>query len=119
MTIFKTIALVLIASFATMTTASAQSVDEWRAAINKQIAKKQSYPRAAIRKEIEGKARIEIVIDRKGNIVDHTILTSTGAAVLDREIPKLMKRVSPVDAPPASLTVADLTIVLPIAWRLE
>ena len=63
--------------------------------LSKQLLKKQTYPRAALRKEVEGKVRVEINVDREGNIVAHSIKSSSGHDVLDREVPKLLKRVSP------------------------
>ena len=117
------IASVIVASTLMVTgfvsSASAQDMKSWQTEIAKKIAKKQVYPRAALRKELQGKASVEINVDREGNIVAHAIKTSTGHDVLDREVPKLMKRVSPLPAPPAAVTDSELTMVLPLAWALE
>ncbi|MCC3861467.1 energy transducer TonB [Pseudemcibacter aquimaris] len=106
-----------VAGFAT--TANAQDISGWQKEVTKKIAKKQTYPRAALRKELEGRIKVEINVDREGNIVAHSVTESSGHDVLDREIPKLMKRVSPLPAPPAGASDAQLTMVVPLAWALQ
>ena len=100
-------------------TAYAQDISSWQKAVKTKIAKKQKYPRAALRKELEGRIKVEITVDREGNIVAHTVTKSSGHDVLDREIPKLMKRASPLPVPPADVTDAQLTMVVPLAWALQ
>ena len=118
--IVKIILSVVAMSFVTATTAaSAADVNGWRKAVGNEIAKKQSYPRAALRKELEGRAKVEINVDREGNIVAHSIQSSTGHDVLDKEVPKLMKRASPLPTPPSDVTDSELTMVVPLAWVLQ
>lgn len=119
----KIMASVLVATSLALTgfvaSANAQDISGWQKEVSKKIAKKQSYPRAALRKELQGQARVEINIDRSGNIVAHSIQSSTGHEILDREVPKLMKRVSPLPAPPADAADNQLTMVVPLAWVLQ
>lgn len=119
----RVLVLSLVASFLSVTglstVASAADLGSWQKDVNNAIAKKQSYPRAALRKEIEGQVRVEINIDRDGNIVAHSLKSSSGHAVLDKEVPKLMKRVSPLPTPPASVNDNELTMVVPLAWSLQ
>ncbi|MCC3861466.1 energy transducer TonB [Pseudemcibacter aquimaris] len=119
----KTIVSVVVASFIAIsgfaTSAQAADISGWQKEVSKKIAKKQTYPRAALRKELEGKVQVEINVDREGNIVAHSIKASSGHDVLDREIPKLMKRVSPLPTPPADASDAQLTMVVPLAWALQ
>lgn len=102
-----------------VTSANAQDISGWQQSVAKKIAKKQTYPRAALRKELEGKIQVEINVDREGNIVAHSVTQSSGHDMLDREIPKLMKRVSPLPAPPADAADSQLTMVVPLAWALQ
>ncbi len=99
--------------------ANAQDISSWQKEVNKKIAKKQSYPRAALRKELQGRAEVEINVDREGNIVAHNLQSSTGHELLDNEVEKLMKRASPLPAPPAGATDSQLTMVVPLAWVLQ
>ena len=119
----KVLVLSIVASFLSVTgltsVASAADLGTWQKDVNKAIAKKQSYPRAALRKEIEGQVRVEINVDREGNIVAHSLKTSSGHDVLDKEVPKLMKRVSPLPVPPAGVNDSELTMVVPLAWSLQ
>lgn len=121
--VIKVLVSVLVASIMTATgfssSAVAADIDEWQSQVGQAIAKKQVYPRAALRKEIEGKIRLEINIDREGNIVAHSLKSSSGHEVLDREVPKLIKRVSPLPKPPASVKPNELTMVIPLAWTLQ
>ena len=119
----KILASVLVAIAVSTTgftvAANAQDISSWQKEVKKKVAKKQSYPRAALRKELQGQAKVEINVDRDGNIVAHNLQSSTGHDILDKEVPKLMKRVSPLPAPPAEATDGQLTMVIPLAWVLQ
>lgn len=121
--IFKSLVSVVVASFIALSSfagvANAADLNGWQKDVAQSIAKKQTYPRAALRKELEGKIQVEINVDREGNIVAHSIKSSSGHDVLDREIPKLMKRVSPLPTPPADVTDSQLSMVVPLAWAIQ
>jgi len=121
--IFKSAILTLAVSFfmfsATITGANASEIKSWQKKIVKLVAKKQVYPRAAMRKELEGRAKVSVMIDRSGAIQNFDLVQSTGHAVLDKEVPKLMGRISPLPTPPASLSDAQLTFVLPLSWVIQ
>lgn len=99
--------------------AQADDIRKWQTKIVKLIAKKQVYPRSAMRKELEGRAKVRIFIDRSGAIVRHEVETGTGLEVFDKEIPKLMKRINPLPTPPASLKESQLSFVLPLSWVIR
>lgn len=121
--VLKVFVSVMVASIITITgfvaSANAADVSSWQNEVNDAIAKKQVYPRAALRKEIEGNVKVEIQVDREGNIVAQNIKTSSGEDILDREVPKLLKRVSPLPKPPADATESQLTLVVPLAWTIK
>ena len=123
MSIVKVFSSVVIASFISMsgfsTVANGQDLESWQQEIGKAVAKKQVYPRAALRKELQGMAKVEINVDSEGNILTHTLTSSTGHDLLDSEVPKLISRVSPLPAPPASVSDSQLTMTIPLAWVLE
>lgn len=99
--------------------AQAADIASWQRSIVKVVAQKQVYPRSALRREIEGNARVQITIARDGTIANFEILENTGHDVLDREVPKLMERISPLPAPPNELSDDQLTFILPLAWALR
>jgi protein TonB len=97
--------------------ASADEMTDWKRAVAKKVAKKQKYPRAALAREIEGKARVRLVVAADGSITTHEIVEQTGQSVLDSEIPKLVKRLNPLPALPNDRT--ELSFVLPLTWALN
>jgi len=114
------IAFVAIASVGfTSTAAYADDLKDWRVKVVKKIAKKHIYPRSAISREIEGKARVQITIARSGEITNFEILEPSGKRILDAAIPKMIKKLTPLPSPPDSLKDANLTFVIPITWRLQ
>jgi len=99
--------------------ATGNDVKKWQVKIVKLVARKQVYPRAAMRKELEGRAKVRVSIDRSGKILSHEILTPTGLAVFDKEIPKLMKRIKAFPAPPEGMSDTKLSFVLPLSWVIR
>jgi len=119
----KTIVLLALAAFAAPAMITepvvADEVKDWRVSMAKKIAKKHIYPRSAISREIEGKARVKVTLGRDGSIANFEIVQPSGQSILDKAIPKMMKRLNPMPAPPASLPDEKLTFVIPITWRLQ
>ena len=97
--------------------ASAADMNSWKKEVAKKVAKKQKYPRAALAREIEGKAKIRLIVAADGSITTHEIVQETGESVLDNEIPRLVKRLNPLPALPDDRT--ELSFVLPLSWSLN
>ncbi len=95
------------------------SVTEWKTDVVKLIAKKQVYPRAALSKEIEGSAKVQITIDRTGHVTSYNVVQPTGHQELDEDIPKLVQRIDPLPTPPSSLADSDLNLTLPLNWVIQ
>lgn len=98
---------------------AADSIKDWQRSIAMAVAKKQVYPRSALRRELEGSAKVKVTLSRDGTISAFETLESTGHDEFDKEIPKLMERINPLPAPPAELADNDLTFILPLAWVLR
>jgi TonB family protein len=64
----------------------------------------------------EGVASLAFTIDRKGNVLNSQIATTSGSAVLDAEVLALVKRAAPFPPPPAVVVDADLSFVVPIRF---
>ena len=118
---FKKIAsiLAITAGLATVSIAGVNANDtaSWQKAVIKKVMKKQTYPRSAISREIEGRAKVKISVDASGAILSHEVVEATGQSILDREIPKLMKKLDPLPALPEGQTAK--TFVLPLNWSLD
>jgi len=114
------IALVCAGVFITTATpAYADDLKDWQREIVKKIVKSHIYPRSAIAREIEGRAKVSVTIDRSGKITGFEVLEPTGESQLDNVIPKMMEKMDPLPAPPDSLPDDNLTFTIPIAWRLQ
>lgn len=112
------VAIALTFAIGTATTsASASDMNSWKRAVAKKVAKKQKYPRAALAREIEGKAKVRLIVAADGSISSHEVVEETGEAVLDKEIGKLVKRLNPLPALPEDRT--ELSFVLPLSWSLN
>ncbi|GHF14118.1 hypothetical protein GCM10017044_05260 [Kordiimonas sediminis] len=110
------IALTVAISFTGAVTA-AGDMGSWQKAVIKKVQENQKYPRSAVSREIEGKAKVRISVGADGAITAHEVVEATGETVLDREIPKLMERLNPLPALPEGQT--ELTFVLPLNWSLD
>lgn len=97
--------------------AATDTMKSWKTALLRAVTQNQTYPRAALMREIEGKAKVRLVIAADGTITAHEILETTGNDLLDREIPKLVAKLNPLPALPEGQ--ADMKIVLPLEWALQ
>lgn len=96
---------------------SAETLDEWRKQVISKITENRTYPRSALSREIEGRAMVLVMVNADGTITGHNVLQATGQAVLDREIPKIVKRSSPLPALPSG--EQNQNLVVPITWSLN
>ena len=67
MKVFVSVCMASIMVFVGLTgSVNARDINDWKKEVGIVIAKKQVYPRAALRREIEGRIKVEINIDREG-----------------------------------------------------
>ena len=97
--------------------AQADDMKDWQIAVVKSVAKNQRYPRSAIAREIEGKAKVRLVVSADGSITSSEIVEATGEDILDKEIPKLVEKLNPLPALPNGQT--EMSFVLPLTWSLN
>jgi len=95
------------------------TVSDWKVDVAKLIGKKQVYPRAALSKEIEGSAKVQITIDRTGHVTSYDVVQATGHPELDDDIPKLVQRIDPLPKPPSEMSDAELSLTLPLNWIIQ
>jgi len=111
-------AAALLPAFAVPALAS-DNLQSWQKEIVQLVAKKQVYPRAALSREIEGRAKVRLTVDRTGAISSHEVIESTGSDVLDSEIENLVARLNPLPTPPSGISDDNLSFVLPLAWVIQ
>lgn len=112
------VAASLLASAVSIPSAAAESLSSWQASVAKAIGKNQRYPRSAQMRQIEGKAKVRLIVSPDGTITSHEVVEATGQPVLDREIPKLVTRLNPLPALPAGQQ-ESLSFVIPLEWALQ
>lgn len=89
---------------------------EWR--VQDWLAQHRQYPRSARRSGAEGTVWVRFVLDRAGALHGSEVLESSGHAVLDRAALELLQRAAPFPALPATLTLDEIELVLPIEYDL-
>lgn len=94
-----------------------EDLSNWKTAVVKAVSKKQRYPRSALAREIEGKAKVRLMVRADGTIAHHEVVEATGESILDKEIPRLVKRLNPLPSLPAGRE--ELSFVLPLDWSLN
>ena len=83
------------------------------------LSRHKHYPRRARRKRQQGVVEVEFVIDAKGGLLEHRIVTSSGFRLLDDEAQALLERASPMPSIPAELGQPRLSIIAPISFTLH
>lgn len=96
---------------------ASEDMSSWKTEVVRAVAKKQKYPRAALAREVEGKAKVRLTVLADGTISNHELVQSTGETVLDKEIPRLVKRLNPLPSLPEGRE--ELSFVLPLDWSLN
>ncbi|WP_417451467.1 energy transducer TonB [Kordiimonas sp.] len=101
----------------TSNSAGADAMEDWQRAVVQKVAAKQGYPRMAVARQLEGSAKVRLTVTSDGLIRSFEIMEPTGEDVLDRAIPKLIDRLSPL--PPLPAGQDELSFILPLTWSLD
>jgi len=82
------------------------------------VAKQRRYPKLAAQRGWQGEATLRVVVDGSGHLVEVTIQQSSGYDALDKEAVEMVRRAAPFPFA-AGMKKDDLTITLPVQFRLE
>ena len=93
---------------------SSAAVAKWQQSLVAHLARFKKYP--AQGNSAEGVVSIAFTVDRKGNVLNGRVDKSSGSAEFDAEALAMMKRASPLPAPPAEVTDSDLSFIIPIRF---
>ncbi|MCW1873998.1 energy transducer TonB [Erwinia sp. INIA-01] len=85
----------------------------WAGRVMAHLEKRKRYPEAAQERGDTGTVLVRFTIDDDGNVLSASLARSSGVAELDREVLSLVKRASPVPAPPPG---AQKTLTAPVAF---
>jgi len=92
----------------------------WQSQLLSHLARHKRYPDEARRRGIQGTSQVRFSLDRSGKVLHVELAKSSGNAALDRATLAMIKRASPVPAPPAEmLSNGQLEIVAPFIYALE
>ena len=77
------------------------------------------YPRRAQCRRQEGIALLYFVMARDGRVLDYRIQESSGHALLDREVERMIERAQPLPEIPPELQQARLELVVPVHFLMR
>jgi len=96
--------------------AASVSPARWQSRLLAHLERRKRYPANARRQRLEGVAQVRFTIDANGNVQSVALAGSSGVAELDQEVMAMVRRASPVPAPPPGV---DRTIVVPVRFNLR
>jgi len=93
------------------------SPQRWQAQLLAHLERRKRYPREARARGEQGVAYVTFSIDRAGNVTSAGVARSSGVAALDQGALDMLRRASPVPAPPAEIT--QLTFTVPVQFAIR
>lgn len=87
--------------------------------ISREIKRYQKYPPLAQRRGWEGTAEVHLQIAADGKVTSITLGKSSGRSVLDEEALDMVRRASPLPQAPQNLRGRELTVTVPIVFKLQ
>lgn len=92
------------------------SESKWQSRLLTHLERNKRYPPASRKRRQEGVAHVRFSIDTNGRVLSAAIARSSGFDVLDQEVLAMVRRASPVPAPPPG---APLTITAPVQFKIR
>ncbi len=83
------------------------------------LARHKQYPATARARRQQGVAYVRFSMDRQGRVVSVALAKSAGAALLDGESLDLLRRASPLPAPPAEVAGDPVDLILPVEFFIR
>jgi protein TonB len=93
--------------------------DIYGQSISQEIKRYQKYPLLAQRRGWEGTAEVLLRIAADGKVAGITLGKSSGRPVLDEEALNMVRRASPLPQAPPDLRGRELTVTVPIVFKLR
>ena len=91
----------------------------WQSKVLAWINKHKRYPKAARSRGEQGTVRVSFAINASGGIVSARVSRSSGSAELDQAALDMVRRASPVPAPPPEIAGSRLNLSLPVRFDLR
>ena len=91
----------------------------WEGRLLARLERNKRYPAAAQSSGQQDTVFLRLVIDRKGRLLDASLVKSGGFSLLDRETLDLARRASPYPAPPDSVEGTRIVRVVPVEFYIK
>jgi periplasmic protein TonB len=98
---------------------SARVQASWQKALVDHLNRYKRYPEAARVTGAQGTVVVGFRIDRSGHLLTASIARTSGSAALDEEALAVLRRASPLPAPPNDIAGTMLDLTLPIQFRIR
>lgn len=95
---------------------SSMTPQRWQGRLAAHLERRKRYPSEARSRREEGTVYVRFQIDNGGNVLSVSLSRSSGSSALDQEVLALVKRASPVPAPP---TGVNKTITFPMQFTIR
>jgi periplasmic protein TonB len=91
----------------------------WQKALIGHLNRFKRYPEAARSRYAQGEVVVTFTIDRSGQVIASRVTRSSGSPALDEEALAVLKRASPLPAPPDQIAETALDLTLPIHFKIK
>lgn len=91
----------------------------WQKSLLSHLNTHKRYPSEARARGQQGTVKVQFTIDRTGKVIESLVLTSADAGALDAEALAVLRRSSPLPAPPDSMPGETITLILPIQFHIK
>lgn len=107
-----------VAAAQTSSTTGSASISpaKWQSRLMSHLERRKRYPSESRKNKEEGTAYVRFTIDTSGNVTSVSLSRSSGYPSLDNAVVDMVRRASPVPAPPAGV---NRTIVAPVKFNLR
>ncbi|PWC79348.1 energy transducer TonB [Azospirillum sp. TSH64] len=99
--------------------APSRAVPSWQGRLLSHLERHKRYPRAAQARRQEGVAQVRFTIDREGNVLSVQLDRSSGVSSLDEETVEMVRRASPLPAPPEEMAKDRIELVVPVQFFIR
>ena len=99
--------------------ASKVSPARWHSKVLSWLNRHKRYPSAAKSKRQEGTVQVAFTVDANGRVTSSRIARSSGNPVLDKAALDMVRRSSPVPAPPAEMAQSRISLAVPVDFSLR
>ena len=96
-----------------------KKIESYSTTVTKAISKQKRYPRIAQMRGWQGEIIAILEIGGQGNLINSKIEKTSGFKILDKEVIAMIKRATPLPAPPMELKSKILKINVPISFKLQ